>query len=469
MKKLCLLVLGLSVSTVLMAQQKPLHQLQQEFEDLRFGLFTHWAIPTYVEADWSDPDQSPEIIDAPKLDCNQWARAAKSAHMSYGILSVKHHNGLCLWDTKTTDYNIMRSKLGRDVVKEYCEAFRKQGLKVMFHFSVLDTHNRLRKNMITPAKVEMMKEQIRELLTHYGEVTAFIFDGWIAPWGRISYEDVPFTEIYQLIKSLQPNCLVMDMNSNVFPREELFYGDIKFYEQGAGQRIDASANRLPCMACLPLQRTWFWKESMPTDQLRSAEEVVNDNLIPYGKAHCSFVLNAAPNRDGLIDANALARLKEIGELDKDDVKQHYPVAECAAPIVQENVALNKPAESSWSDDTSIMDYANDNDFGSCWWSFPTVKNPFWEVALGADQPINMIVLTEPKGGIIQEYKLEYKAKAGSWQTLFNGPAPTQSRVKIHRFATVMAATVRITITRSNGQAGIAELGVYKPLAETENK
>ena len=103
----------------------------------------------------------------------------------------------------------MRSKLGRDVVKEYCEAFRKQGLKVMFHFSVLDTHNRLRKNMITPAKVEMMKEQIRELLTHYGEVTAFIFDGWIAPWGRISYEDVPFTEIYQLIKSLQPNCLVM--------------------------------------------------------------------------------------------------------------------------------------------------------------------------------------------------------------------------------------------------------------------
>ena len=129
MKKKLLIVLCLCASISINAQQKSLHQLQQEFEDLRFGMFNHFALGTYLEADWADPSAPLSIIDAPKLDCNQWAKAAKSAKMKYGILSVKHHNGLCMWNTKTTDYNIMKSKLGRDVVKEYCDAFRKQGMK----------------------------------------------------------------------------------------------------------------------------------------------------------------------------------------------------------------------------------------------------------------------------------------------------------------------------------------------------
>lgn len=459
----CLLAVCLSVS----AQQKPLHQLQQEFEDLRFGLFTHFGVPTYVEADWSDPDTPASIIDAPRLDCNQWARAAKSANMTYGVLSVKHHNGLCLWDTKTTDYNVMNSKLHRDVVAEYCKAFHEQGLKVMFHFSVLDTHHRMRRHKLTPAHVEMMKQQITELLTRYGEVTAFMFDGWEAPWGRISYDDVSFPEVYKLIKSLQPNCLVIDMNSHKYPREELFYSDIKFYEQGAGQIIDANSNQLPAMACLPMQRTWFWKQSMPTDQMRSAEEIVFDNLVPYGKAHCSFVLNAAPNRDGLIDDNALATLRHIGTLCRDDVKHHYPVAPCIAPIVQRNVALNKPSESSWSDDTALMDYANDDNYSSAWRSHPSVKEPWWEVELGRNYPVNMIVLTEPQGGVIQRYRLQTRATDGDWETLFEGSSPNSSedkptsRVKIHRFDTRQAAFVRIQILSSNGAPAIAELGVYE--------
>ena len=76
MKKFLAMSLVLMASAVAPAQEKSLHQVQQEFEDLKFGMFNHYAIPTYQEADWSDPEQSPEIIDAPKFDCRQWARAA---------------------------------------------------------------------------------------------------------------------------------------------------------------------------------------------------------------------------------------------------------------------------------------------------------------------------------------------------------------------------------------------------------
>ena len=443
---------------------KPIHELQQDFVDLRFGLFTHYGLPTYTTADWSDPDMSPEVMSAPGLDCGQWADAAVSAGMTFGCISVKHHNGFCLWDSQTTDYHVTGSPLGRDVLKEYCEAFAQRGLKVMFHFSILDTHHRLRPNMISKEKVQLVKDQLTELLTGYGPVSAIIFDGYEAPWGRISYEDVSFQELYRLIKSLQPDCLVLDMNSDKYPREALFYTDIKFYEQGAGQKVDASENRLPSVACLPLQRTWFWKEDMPVaDNLRSAEEIVYENLIPYGKAHCSFILNAAPNRDGRIDDNALARLKEIGDLWKAEDHTPIPLPASEAPVVGRNLAKFRPSESSWSDDTQIMDLANDDDFLSAWRSAPGVKTPFWEVMLDGEQTFDTIVVTEGEAGVLQEYRLSCFAH-GKWNTLFEGEAPTKERVKIHRFKPVSANKVRITITSATRKApSIAELGVYQPL------
>ena len=442
------------------APSKPLHALQQDFVNLRFGLFTHYGLPTYTTADWSDPDLSPDVMQAPLLDCAQWADAALSAGMTFGCISVKHHNGFCLWDSQTTDYKVTNSPLGRDVLKEYCEAFAQRGLKVMFHYSILDTHHRLRAHKVTPEKVQMVKDQLTELLTGYGPVTAIIFDGYESPWGRLPYEEVPFWDLYALIKSLQPDCLVMDMNADKYPREALFYTDIKFYEQGAGQKVDADANRLPSVACLPLQRTWFWKEDMPqAENLRSAEEIVNEVLIPYGKAHCSFILNAAPNRDGLIDDNALSRLKEIGELWRAQDRTPVPLPACEAPVIRRNIAKGRPSESSWSDDIWIMDFANDDDFRTAWRSAPGVVNPFWEVELDRRIPFSSVVITEEKAGVLQSYRLEYR-NGKQWFTLFEGPAPTQDRVKFHRFDPLHAQALRITILSSAGAPAIAEFGAY---------
>ncbi|HMH24360.1 MAG TPA: alpha-L-fucosidase, partial [Puia sp.] len=245
-----------------------LHALQQQFEDLRFGMFIHFNIPTFMDQDWADPDASPVLFDPKKLDCNQWALAAKSANMSYGCLTTKHHSGFCIWDTKTTDYNSMHSPLKRDVVREYVNAFRAQGLKTMLYYSILDTHHKLRPGFITPQHIQMVKAQLTELLTNYGEITALIIDGWDAPWSRISYDDIPFEEIYRLVKSLQPNCLLMDLNSAKYPAEALMYTDIKSYEQGAGQHISKENNRLPALSCLPLNAAWFWKTSFPSAKVK---------------------------------------------------------------------------------------------------------------------------------------------------------------------------------------------------------
>ncbi len=433
-----------------------LAQLQQEFINLRFGMFIHFNIPTFMDEDWADPEAPPAIFNPANLDCNQWVTAAKTANMSYGCLTTKHHSGFCIWETKTTDYNVMNSPLKRDVVKEYTDAFRAHGLKVMLYYSILDTHHKLRPGFITRKHTEMIKAQLTELLTNYGEITALVIDGWDAPWSRISYNDVPFEEIYSHVKSLQPNCLVMDLNAAKYPAEALFYTDIKSYEQGAGQHISKESNQLPALSCLPINKAWFWKTSFPAEPVKSAASLVNGNIIPLNKVFCNFILNVAPNRDGRIDDNALRELQAIGKLWKNEgALPKLPSAD--APVISSNIAKHQPCNSSWSDDMWIMDFANDDDFTTAWTSNKSVSEPWYEVLFDQDKEFNMIVITESKP-TIKKYRLQYYAN-GTWHMILTGD--NNRRVKIHRFNRVKASRVRILIDEFTAPPSIAELGVYR--------
>lgn len=458
MKKCPLLILSLFFILSGYSQVKSLPDLQQEFINLRFGMFIHFNIPTFMSDDWADPDASPSIFNPQKLDCNQWAKTAKEANMTYGCLTTKHHSGFCIWDTKTTDYNVMNSPLKRDVVKEYADAFRKEGLGVMLYYSIMDTHHKLRLGFISPKHIEMIKAQLTELLTNYGEIKALIIDGWDAPWSRISYDEIPFEDIYYLIKSLQPNCLVMDLNAAKYPTQALFYTDIKSYEQAAGQHISKDSNSLPALSCLPINSAWFWKEDFPKTPVKDPVKLVNDNIIPFNKVYCNFILNAAPNRDGLIDDNAVAAFRQIGKLWKNEgALNNLPKNE--APIISSNIAKFKPATSSWSWDMQLMDFANDDNFKTGWESNPLVSKPWLEIELdNNEQPFNMITITEKNNkNDIQSYKLEYLHN-GKWQTIFSGAK--SDVIKIHRFDKVWGNKVRISIEESKGSPTIAEFGVY---------
>ena len=437
---------------------KSLHELQQEFVDLKFGLFVHFGMGTYHGEDWADPDKPILDFNPQKLDCRQWVDAAREANMNFGCMSVKHHCGFCMWNTATTDYNACKSGAGRDVVKEFTDALREKGMKVMFHFSILDMHEKILPNNIKPYHTDFIKVQLRELLTNYGPVTALMIDGWDAPWSRLSYEDISFEDIYNFCKSIQPECLVMDLNGAKYPSEALFYSDLKTYEQGAGQKIEKDRSFLPSMACYPLQRTWFWKEDMPQSATKSPEEMVNDNLKPMNDACCTFILNVAPNRDGLFDRNAVDALRQIGKLWKDDGKQHA-VAETGAPIISTNLAKHKATIGSWSYDMNQHDLATDDNFSSSWVAHPSVKEPWIQVELGDVYPVNAVVLTDRDDNAIKAYKIECRNN-GEWITVYQGPATTDKRVKINRFESTLADAVKMTVTDAQGNVQIRELGVY---------
>ncbi|WP_225321292.1 alpha-L-fucosidase [Rhizosphaericola mali] len=437
-------------------EKKSLQELQQAFIDLKFGMFIHFNIPTYANQDWPDPDMPAATFNPTKLDCDQWAKAAKSAHMTYGCLTTKHHSGFCIWDTKTTNYSVMNSSFKKDVVKEYVNAFRKNGLKVSLYYSILDTHHRIRPNNINKQSIVFIKAQLKELLTNYGTIDALIFDGWDAPWSRISYDDISFQEIYNWVKKWQPNCLVMDLNSAKYPAGALFYSDIKSYEQNAGQMISKETNKLPALSCLPLQENWFWKTTFPSSTLKSPEFLIKDNLVPFNNAYCNFLLNVAPNKEGLIDKNALDALQKMGELWQDD-KKYQALPKQDAPIISRNLAKDKFAESSWSDDMNIMDFGNDDKFNTSWESNPEIKNPWYEVVLGKDISFNTIVITEGGEPKITNYTLEIYTH-GQWKKLIDGN--NKQKTKLIRFPNTKGDKVRMKINEYNSTPSIAEFGIY---------
>lgn len=460
-KLLTTLILLATLPMTLVAQTKSLHQLQQEFVDLRFGMFVHFGLPTFQNADWTDPDLDASVFNPTRLDTRQWVSTAKSAGCKFICVSVKHHAGFCMWDTATTDYNVMNTPLGRDVLKELTTALREAGMQVMFHFSILDTHHRIRHTLpFTREKTEFIKAQLRELLTGYGPVNTIMFDGWDAPWGRISYADISFPEIYSFVKSIQPDCLVMDLNGAKYPKDALFYSDISCYEQGAGQKISADDNRLPAMACYPLQRTWFWKESMPTDELKDVDKIVKENIIPYNQAYCTYILNAAPNREGLIDPNAVEAMKRIGQIWK-NTGHLVDVPMAPDPITDINIAVNRPCDSSWADDMNLMDFANDDNFSTCWVSSPEVEKPWWMVELDKATPVGMVVITEGNNSLMSEYTVEIRHD-GVWKQVDRQTqvSSIQGRVHISRFTPVEAEAVRVCFIARQNALSIAEIGVY---------
>lgn len=443
------------------AVRKPLVELQQEFLDLRFGMFIHLNMATFEEREWGDAKVSAKIFNPAHLDTDQWAEAARSAHMGYGCLSTKHHDGFCLWPTATRSPSVKDSSFPRDIVRSYMDSFRRKGLKVCLYYSILDLRADIRAYQIDESKIELIKAQLTELLTNYGEVTALIIDGWSAAWSRIYYDQLPFRIVYDHVKSLQPNCLVADHNFGSYPVALMYYTDIKQYEQHAGQVIP-SESVIPSQSGTTLQSDWFWKKAYPKQEMRPAKQIVEEWLVPFNERHCNLILNVAPNTDGRFDDNAVARLAEVGQLWKNPgpAPRIGPTIQITTP----NLAFAQPSFASSIEDTSGPDLANDNNFRSAW-TADTGHTDGW-VEIDFKQPTRfntMTVITrEERDGKdtpgISNYRIEYRSD-GSWHELAQSDIAKVARA--HQFAEVEAVKVRIT---AKGIAGnpptLTEFGIY---------
>jgi alpha-L-fucosidase len=186
-----------------------LERLQRDFVDLRFGMFIHFGILTYTGS-WAQGNLDITQFNPTGLDCDQWASAAASAGMKYGVLTSRHHDGFALWPSKASKFNVgnIPWKAGQgDVVRCYVDAFRKQGLLPGLYYSIWDTTQGVAAGSISAAKLDYVKTQLAELLTNYGSIPILVIDGW--SW-QMGHKAIAYQEIYELVKSLQPNCLVTD-------------------------------------------------------------------------------------------------------------------------------------------------------------------------------------------------------------------------------------------------------------------
>jgi alpha-L-fucosidase len=302
-----LLIIGCNVNA------QNIEKLRAEFTILKFGMFIHFNMGTYHEKEWVDPGQDPLTFNPANLDCKQWAKAAKSAGMKYAVLTTKHHDGFCLWDSKVTDYDVASSSIrGRDVVAEYCKAFRSEGIEPHIYFSIWDRTLGIEGD-ITPEDIKLIKIQLKELLTNYGKFRSITFDGWGNCGTKWTLAD--HDTLYNYIKSLQPQILITDhyqLRRNL-PLDEVYkLVDIFHYEEPMGEWAP-EGNKFASQQGPTLQSEWFWKKKFPAEPLMSVDEIVNKRLKVLENRNCNFLLNCAPNRDGLMDENVVNRLAEAGK------------------------------------------------------------------------------------------------------------------------------------------------------------
>jgi alpha-L-fucosidase len=440
---------------------KHLLELQQKFVDLRFGMFLHFNMATFQDREWGDPTSSPELFHPTALDTDQWAAAALSAKMTWGCLTTRHHDGFCIWPTKTKAASVRQTSHQTDVVRAYVDSFRKAGLRVGLYYSILSKRDDIRHFNVTPAKVQLIKDQLTELFTNYGEIDILITDGWDAPWSRITYSEVPYREIYEHIKRLQPNCLLCDLNASQYPTGGLYYSDIKAFEQNAGQKVPQQSD-LPALSCVTITPEWFWKQKDIHGPLKPTAIVVDEWLVPLNRRHCNLILNAPPTREGRMAANVVSRLEEIGKAwtnpaPSEKLSEHVV-------ITTQNLATGKPTHASSYPDTVGPDEANDGNFASTWYPDEGQPSGWLEIDLTKDERLNVVALVEPVGrwddyqqSRIKSYKFE-RWDGANWTTVAEGgvPAPTT----IQRISPVTTRKVRLSFECSADSPHIAEIGIY---------
>jgi alpha-L-fucosidase len=310
-------------------ESKPISQLREEFLSWKFGMFIHFNMATFNEREWANGHEDPATFAPKKLDCSQWAEIAKMAHMQYAVLTVKHTGGWCLWDSDHTDTHDVtafhRYQNGKgDIVQEYVDAFRKQGLKIGLYYCFPgDYTGRLGNPPLEKDQKDLhglppeaqgdyagfIKKQLTELLTRYGHIDLLWIDQYRNPYTRKNWQ-----EIRKHIKSLQPNCLIIANNSLDFEETDIHSYEYPWLKtKRPDEALPPEDNDHPAEVCDVLGPAWFWKEKENETNLKSAREVV-DMLQLCNSRNANYLLNVAPDTSGLIPTHSFYRLQNVSNL-----------------------------------------------------------------------------------------------------------------------------------------------------------
>ena len=298
----------------------------EKWRSLRYGMFIHWGPVSLrgTEIGWSrgrevpfeEYDQLYKEFNPGKFDAREWVSLIKRSGMKYLIVVSKHHDGFVMWDSKTTDYDIMSTPYGRDILGELSKECEKQGILFGTYYSICDwrhpdypiefNRKERKKGADMAQYVQYMKAQLKELVESY-HTRILWFDGeWEDPWTHEMGMD-----LYQYVRSLDDEILINNRadkgrrGMEGVSESNRFAGDFATPEQQVG-RFDIST---PWESCITICTQWAWK---PDDILKSKEECI-ETLVKTAGGDGNLLLNVGPKPDGTIEKRQADRLLEIGE------------------------------------------------------------------------------------------------------------------------------------------------------------
>lgn len=343
MKKLFLLVGIIIFAVAINAQDftketKIEHDKRMEWwRKARFGLFIHWGLYSIPAGEWNGKTNYAEWIrnqaeipidvydkfvsqfNPEKFDADRWVRMAKNAGMKYIVITSKHHDGFCLFNSKYTDFDIMSTPFKRDILKELSKACKKEGIKLCFYYSIMDWHhpdylprrgwetNRSAKGADFDRYVRYMKNQLKELLTNYGNIGVLWFDGeWENTWN-----DKRGLDLYNYVRSIQPDIII---NNRVgasrsgmegFTEGGGFAGDFGTPEQ---QIPSTGLPGVDWESCMTMNDHWGYNKN--DKNFKSAKEILR-MLADIASKGGNYLLNVGPTSQGLFPPESVERLQEI--------------------------------------------------------------------------------------------------------------------------------------------------------------
>ncbi len=307
---------------------------RKDFADAKFGIFLHWGLYSmFGQGEWYMTNENINCHEYAKVaqafyphnfNAHQWITAIKKSGARYITFTTRHHEGFSMWDTKQSDYNIMHTPYGKDIVKQLVDECHKQQIGIHLYYSHLDwtredypigrtgrDTGRDSSKANWPAYYDFMNKQLTELLSNYGKINAIWFDGW---WDH-DQDSIPFNwglpEQYALIHRLQPACLIGN-NHHQPPFEgediQIFERDVPGENKAGLSGQDIS--RLPLETCQTMNGMWGYK--VKDQNYKTARELIQLLVRTSGKG-ANLLLNIGPQPDGSLPAVALNRLEEIGK------------------------------------------------------------------------------------------------------------------------------------------------------------
>lgn len=305
----------------------------------RFGMFIHWGIYSLaarhekVKNHEKMTDEKYQIyfdlFDPDLYNPQEWAEKAKEAGMKYAVMTAKHHDGFCLFDSKYTDYKATNTPAGRDLIKEYVDAFRAEGLKVGLYYSLIDWHHpgftvditypghpdtkeeydRLNKGRDMEAYRLYMKNQVRELLTNYGKIDILFLD-YSYPREQFGkdHNDWDSKGLLALVRNLQPGIIVNDRL------------DLRDYEGGwdfftpeqyvVNKCPEVNGRRIPWETCHTFSGSWgYHRDETTWKETKQLLGILIESVSKGG----NMLLNVGPTGRGNFDYRVDGSLKKIGE------------------------------------------------------------------------------------------------------------------------------------------------------------